>query len=231
MLLVFVALQSACAYEVRIGRTDANSFFRDYTVIKGHWDESDWRYDGATQALSCYNWGNSTYSLGDIYFNVRPLAGEPTSGFVQLRFGYKTSETITYQFDNFEPLVFDYHYDFGYRFNVGNSQPAQPLDPTGGTVSYFTLDVPIGPTLSFSVLPVVTEVHAALWSTSNGLWQPQVIDPNLSGKAIAHIVGDITLVSIEVVPEPGSFGIFMLGAAFLWNRLRLSPSVSSTVGD
>jgi len=193
-------------------------------IENGHFDALLINYDPETQATRTAAFGNSTSSGPFASFFVSPQAGDVQSGTVQLRIGYRTTERLQQNLLNYTPAPFDYHYAFEYRMgpewewaNHRVSGPSHPLEETGGGLGFLLLEATIGERFYLEFLTDAGDVHIG-WGARD--WHPTLIDPTQPGTAEMYFSGNITLVSIEVVPEPTAAAIVMLGASFLGIALR-----------
>lgn len=191
-------------------------------LLDGHWDSLDKVYDPQSQTTSTRLSGNSRASHGVGGFVVRPQAGDLKNGNLQLKVGYQATETMRQNLLNFTPAPFDYHYAFNYRmtFEMDTphlSGPAHPLEETGAGTGFFLIEVPIGVWFYLELDTDASNVHLG-WGAKD--WHPTIIDPTMTGTAYLYIMADISLVSMEVVPEPTAAAMTLLGAGFLGMTFR-----------
>lgn len=188
----------------------------------GHWDSLEKVYDPQSQITSTRLSGNSRASHGMGGFVVRPQAGDLQNGNLQLKVGYRATETVRQNLLNFNPAPFDYHYAFNYRmtFEIDTPHlpgPAHPLEETGAGTGFFLVEVPIGVRFYLELDTDASNVHLG-WGAKD--WHPTVIDPTMTGSAYLYIRADISLVSMEVVPEPTTAVMTLLGASLLGRTFR-----------
>lgn len=211
--LLFLRVDWVKAYEVRsvVGGI----------ISIGHWDSLEKKYDPLTQQITGpWKFGNSQDTFNVSQYKVIPQAGDALSGPVLLKVGYRATETLRQDLLNFTPAPFDYHYTFNYRtapdFNLRLPGPDYPLARTEGETGFFLLEATIG-------VPFALEfrfggnIHEG-WSA--GDWSPEVMDPSIPGRAYMQISGAMKLVSMEVVPEPTTAVMTLLGASLLGMTFR-----------
>lgn len=158
--------------------------------------------------------------------SVVPEAGETASGAVQVRFDYSTTERVLSSFDNFAATPFDCHYAWTlkvYDFALGFT-PTDIITLHHDT-AFVTLNLNIGANYFLTCTEDSGDVHHAM---TNPDWVPTVVDPGAPGTAWLSIEGAFTPVSIQVVPEPSSLSLGLLGALAVAVRRFRKPGARGT---
>lgn len=208
--ILFLHLERGTAFELSLGQIDV-----------GHWDSLEKEYNPQTQTTITRLSGNSASRYPFASFVVKPQAGDAPSGTVQLKVGYRATNTQRQDLLNYAPAPFDYRYTFSYAMQYEITTPHllgpyYPLPETDGGTSFFLLEAPIGVRFYLEFF-VGGNVHDG-WNARD--WHPTVINPALPGTADLFVSGRISTVSIEVVPEPTTAAMLLLGASLLGLTFR-----------
>jgi hypothetical protein len=140
---------------------------------------------------------------------IVPQAGEPTSGTVPVQFSYSTTETLLSAFDNFADTPFGYHFAWKLKLYEA-SHLFTPVDTF--TLSHdnssVLLNLGIGSQYFLTCEADAASVNQAM---QNPDWVPTVLNPDAPGLAWLSVEGCFTPGSIQLVPEPASCSLGLLG--------------------
>jgi hypothetical protein len=152
------------------------------------------------------------------HITVVPESGERASGTVRALFCYEAKELLSLTFNNYQSTPFDYHYGFRLDVREDNNGPLVAAYNLSSIGNEIVVDLNIGVPLQLDFVVDAAEIHD---SHLNWRWRPLVTDTTVSGVALALAGGELSPISIQVVPEPSGLSLCAMGLILAgWSSMK-----------